>query len=135
MTEIARPNWILKVFKGRTNRRLYWLLIAGIVALFVATAPLLSVYAGFVTLPLWLLVAGRRLHDFGRTAWWALIPFGAGFARGLLGDVLPISEAESTMALGLLSIAVALVIGIWPGDAEANRFGARPGRSPADMRA
>jgi uncharacterized membrane protein YhaH (DUF805 family) len=135
MTEVGKRSRVLQAFKGRTNRRLYWLLIAGMVALYVIIAPLLSVYAGFVTLPLWLLVAGRRLHDFGRTAWWALVPFGVGFGRGLLGDLLSIPETQSTTALGLLSIAVLVVIGIWPGDAEANRFGARPGRSLADMRA
>src|SRR5579859_7629813 len=57
-------------FSGRCNRQQYWVVSAVLFA-----APML---ANIVHLPaegseaFWLILYGRRLHDFGKTLWWAV---------------------------------------------------------------
>jgi uncharacterized membrane protein YhaH (DUF805 family) len=74
--------------------------------------------------------AGRRLHDFDRRWFWALIPFGFGlgfgFVQGLSGSVLggailpPQLEAVLNIAVTLI---VFVTIGSVPGSRTANRSG------------
>ena len=128
MTE-AKLNPVLQAYRGRTSRRAYWLFLALHLAAYAGLQMLVGGYADWVAGPIWILIGGRRLHDFGKSAWWALIPFGAGFVGGFLRSVgvsMP-TEPEWIIILGALSIVVMTVIGFWPGDKAANRFGPPPG--------
>lgn len=125
----AKPNPILQAYRGRTRRRLYWLFLALHLAAYAGLQTLIGGYADWLAVPIWILIGGRRLHDFGKTAWWALIPFCAGFVGGFLSSVGAPMPEETTwiIVLGLLSVLVMVVIGLWPGDKAANRFGPPPG--------
>lgn len=74
---------ITPTFKGRLSRRWYWVSIL-VFTLFIAAAQTLSGSAITIILGLFAFWAGvmfasatvRRLHDVGRSAWWALLlPF------------------------------------------------------------
>ena len=82
--------------------------------------PGVGIGLGIVTL----FVQVRRVHDFGRSAWWAVAAWLAPIA------VLPayFIAGEDTVALLALSIEIAgmIWIGVIPGDAHENRFGPPP---------
>ena len=132
MTNRFQPGRILHLYQGRCGRGQYWLLIAVLVVLYLVLTPLLAVWAGLVTLPLWILASGRRLHDLGRSAWWSIVPFAMGFIKGFLGGVgvvFPFTDAQWSAVLGLVSLGLMVLLGSWPGDKAANRFGPPPGRT------
>lgn len=109
--------WYLKVlknyvnFKGRARRKEYWMftLITTLIAICISIAELpfntelgSNIYA-FATLLPTLAVSIRRLHDIGKSGWWAVIPM-------LLLTIL-IVLMEFTSALDvLLGNGVALTI-------------------------
>lgn len=121
-TPSDRPWGILG---GRSERGEYWLSILGLFALnvvlnLVFRNPLLT---SFISLPIWIVIATRRLHDFNRSGWWSLIPFAIGFFLGFVGAVAPIPMVVKTLInLGATAAAV-FIIGFKPGDDGPNRFG------------
>ena len=128
---------------GRGRRREFWLCLAGLIAANIAAAYVggasLAPIVSLALLPVWLIVAGRRLHDFGQTWLWGLIPFGLGFVVGFTGAFarragaqLPVDAATLSLAVNLISLAVMLVIGLWPGTRGANRFGPGHAAGAAD---
>ncbi|MDB5469233.1 MAG: hypothetical protein JWR84_793 [Caulobacter sp.] len=129
--------------RGRGDRREFWIgfalqLVASF-ALVIAGGMLhfSYVWASFLTLPVWLFYANRRLHDLGVTGWLGLIPFGSGFVLGIVvGLAKPAPEIRAlvmTFAPLAVTVATVLWLGCTPGQAEPNRFGAPPGQdNPAD---
>ncbi len=114
---------------GRSGRGEFWLSILGLVILNV----ILNLTVGnpavtsLISTPFWLVIAARRLHDFGRTGWWGLIPFVVGFVVGFAGGAGV--HIPSTTALGinaLTALAMIGTIGAIPGAKGPNRFGERP---------
>jgi len=75
----------------------------------------------------------RRLHDTGRTGWWALLalPVPAGglwYDYSILkGRPFPVPDSADPLRLAaaLLSLAL-LVLLLWADDPEANRYGSNP---------
>jgi len=108
---------------GRSSRREYWLYFAVVfaVSLLLADAPPV---VDVLLLTAVLCVQIRRIHDFGRTGWWAV----AATAAPLIA--LPLIAVQSEYVTGLVGAAVALLfivgIGVAPGDAGDNRFGPPP---------
>ena len=106
----------------RSGRREYWVYMALLctIGLVLDTPPGVGIGLGIVTL----LVQVRRVHDFGRSAWWAVAAWLAPLA------VVPayIIAGEDAAALLALSIAIAgmIWIGVIPGDAHENCFGPPP---------
>jgi uncharacterized membrane protein YhaH (DUF805 family) len=112
---------------GRINRATYWLVVAGILAV--------AMVVGYVTRTpfrgtdvLLLIVAIPRLHDFGRSAWWAvavlLLEFLAGVA---LAKLLPAPQLP--VSIGMIAIVIAaltILVGFLRGTAGTNRFGPQP---------
>ena len=82
----VQSNRILTFINGRSNRRRYWLAVVLLVVSNIVLAglqtPALIVSA--ISMPFWLVIAGRRLHDFDRKWFWALIPFGVGLTFGFV---------------------------------------------------
>lgn len=111
---------------GRSNRREYWLSILGLVVLnVVLTAGLQNpMLTSLISFPIWVFIASRRLHDFGQTGWWSLIPFGAGFVLGLArGAGIPFSSSAETMTNAAVMLVMLIVVGSVPGAPGPNRFG------------
>ena len=113
---------------GRANRRDYWLWVGPLIVLSIvlgaAGAAVLSVA---VTVPI-LFVWIRRLHDLGRTGWWApginVVLNASAFAlRFALPD-------GSGALLGLVVYLIAIVgLGVAPGQPRPNEFGLPSGKA------
>jgi uncharacterized membrane protein YhaH (DUF805 family) len=77
-------------------------------------------------------LAARRLHDFGRSAWWLLLYYVAPFA--LLLTIRNLSNNQpSRVAVALLVVCAPLVglaeLGLRRSSEGANRYGPAPGTS------
>ena len=130
-------------FSGRCNQQQYWIMVAVLFA-----APML---ASIVRLPVegaeafWLILYGRRLHDFGKTLWWAvgvillsLVPVmllaaivgGESFRDLILKQGVDDSGHRSLAYLAaiggafLIQHAFTVWLGLRKGDEGPNRFGA-----------
>jgi uncharacterized membrane protein YhaH (DUF805 family) len=127
-------------FVGRASRLRYWICMVVYIAIFVAVATIavmagLPMFAVQLALPpVWiLLIAVPRLHDFGRSGWWALTPFAFGFFVGL-GSVLagveetPEAAMIKNAVISVVSLVITLVIGVIPGTRGDNMFGPQPGK-------
>lgn|GEM_PF-5092628 len=85
--------------------------------------------AGLITFLIWLMIAGRRLHDFNASALWGLTGSGSafllGFANGFLtgAGLEVLSNAGLDTVLGIVTVAIVVAIGILPGTPASNRFG------------
>jgi uncharacterized membrane protein YhaH (DUF805 family) len=123
MSETAEPRrkwtWWLA---GRAGRAEYWASVAFIFALGVALSFVPALSGGSTGLTAVLMVVQiRRVHDFGRTGWWAVL---ATFAPLIL--MLPLMGASLDVAIlvGLLvELAAIVAIGAVPGTPGENRFG------------
>src|SRR5688572_22672895 len=106
----GRAGW----FGSRAGRREYWL---GVVPLLMLTIGLVAwgktplyLLASIAILLIWV----RRLHDLGRSGWWALAINGASNLTGLaLAAMLP---GPAGMFLGALAnLAPLIALGALPG--------------------
>ena len=111
------------MFKGRMNRTLYWFGVALIVALYAALrffdqkASVSEVVLAFICIP--------RLHDFGRTGWYFLLPIGVEIAAVV--GMFVFHETGLSLAIGgLMFIVFIVVVGLIPGQQMSNRFGDQP---------
>ena len=128
-------------FSGRCNKQQYWAMVVVLLA-----APALANMAHLPvagTEALWLVLYGRRLHDFGKTRWWAvgvillsLLPailFGAldgeSFRNVILHQGVDESGHRSLAYIGAIGGAFLIQHGftVWLGlqksDEGQNRFG------------
>ncbi|MDB5465739.1 MAG: hypothetical protein JWQ46_501 [Phenylobacterium sp.] len=113
-----RPSWL----GGRAGRREYWFLVAMIFALGFALSFVPGLRSANSALTVVLaLVQARRIHDFGRTGWWALL---AAVAPAAALPLMMVTSLEAALGVGLLlELALIVWIGVIPGDADENRFG------------
>jgi uncharacterized membrane protein YhaH (DUF805 family) len=146
---------------GRAGRQEFWigfliLLVAGFV---LGLVPLVNMVAGLVLIYPWVCLYSKRLHDFGKSGWLTLVPFGL----GLVGVVCTVAfggmaaltamatkNAGGTdnaaamsavgamgtmsivwMVIGLAGIAFLLWVGLSKGDAGDNKYGPPPAKSAA----
>ena len=74
-----------------------------------------------------------RLHDLGKSGWWAVIPLIVEIVSAALAfSLLPFQQAAEVMCVVVLVIAgLMILLGLIPGQAAANGFGEppRPGLS------
>jgi uncharacterized membrane protein YhaH (DUF805 family) len=111
---------------GRINRARYWayvtaaLALCTIVWIFSPTGPYFSVFTMFICVP--------RLHDIGRSGWFAL---GFSSAEIELATQLfpyrppPFIEVPTagTMVLAAVVVGAFIWLGVIPGQPGANKFG------------
>ncbi|WP_293679353.1 DUF805 domain-containing protein [uncultured Phenylobacterium sp.] len=119
-------------FSQRAGRREYWLWVGPLFVLILALGAYgkvaLGLLAGVAVLLIWI----RRLHDLGRTGWWApainvvsnLIAFG-------LVSLFP-GGAGALMGL-VIYTGVFIALGVLPGQPHDNAFGPPPGRPRKDL--
>src|ERR1700760_703105 len=91
-------------YKGRVNRATYWLTLAMLAAL--STVVALLGFKPTISEIVLLIVAVPRLHDLGRSGWWALAGIGVeigGLVVGVLtNELLIISAAVTLLVVGLM---------------------------------
>jgi uncharacterized membrane protein YhaH (DUF805 family) len=115
------------LLKGRINRATYWIIVGVAIAAALISGVVFKrpMPAAQVVL---LIAAVPRLHDLGRSGWWAggfFIPetaliFGGGF-------VLSPQPYQSALGVAVLLLAGLLIaLGALPGKAADNRFGPPP---------
>ena len=117
---------------GRINRATYWLCVALVLGL-VLLANLVSTKRAAVPEFMLFAIAMPRLHDIGRTGWWA----GGAFilelvlaAATLVAATQHLISADGMLAiLGVFTLVIAgllIYLGTVPGNVAANRFGEPP---------
>ena len=121
-----RFSGLKNFLRGRSTRREFWVsvIILIVVNITVEGVTENALLTSAISLPAWLVIAQRRLQDFGRSGVWGLSPFFSSFLLGVLkGAGAPISDYVLSVAIGLITVAIILVIGLIPGDRQENRFG------------
>src|SRR6185312_14584545 len=135
-------------FTGRSNRQEYWI---SVVLLFVVAFVLTALHmesAGAAISIMWVITWIRRLHDIGRSGWWAAAPVGlivaVVFGAVALGGqplinalaavqamntsyVIPDNVAYLLFGIGLAAVIIQFGFTIWlgakKGNDGSNRFG------------
>jgi uncharacterized membrane protein YhaH (DUF805 family) len=111
---------------GRINRATFWTLyVAQGLVLFALL--MLHFVAPFSDVLL-ALIAAPRLRDVGRSGWWAAVVLVPDLlVSGFVFPTLPREERLTAfILLGLIANGLFVVLGAWPGQSGANRFGDRP---------
>ncbi|WP_165832228.1 DUF805 domain-containing protein [Caulobacter radicis] len=117
----------MQLLKGRINRASYWVIVGvAIAAMLVASLVFRRQLPS--ALVVMLIAAIPRLHDLGRTGWWAggvFIALMALFFGG--GFVIPPQAYQNTLGVAVLVLPVLLsALGGLPGQAADNAFGPPP---------
>jgi uncharacterized membrane protein YhaH (DUF805 family) len=120
---VRRDGWYW--LAGRASRREYWIWVVAAFGLSVILGELIHSGGSSAMTVVLICAQVRRLHDFGRTGWWAL-----GATLAPVAVMIPVWIAVS-LTVGLLAaVVVELALIVWigavPGDAGANRFGDPP---------
>lgn len=125
---VPEPTGPLGWFRGRAGRREYWMQILALFIIsyglgFLPPAPRL-----WLTLVLTLMlmfVQVRRVHDLGRSGWWAVAA--TVVPAVLIIPVMRVASLGVTMVTAIfLELILLLAIGVPPGDADDNPFGPPP---------
>jgi uncharacterized membrane protein YhaH (DUF805 family) len=105
------------------------ILIAAAAIYEAAVGPTLHWLTGWVVYPVLIYcgacVLSKRLHDRGRTGWWAALVLFA------LVAVWPRPEGFLDFPFVLVLIWAVVELGVMPGEAGTNRYGANPLRAAA----
>jgi uncharacterized membrane protein YhaH (DUF805 family) len=122
-TERARGGGWTWWFAGRASRREYWiyiglLIVLGVVFSYSPPAVNLVMYLVFTVIMV------RRVHDFGRTGWWAWAAAALPFSAMLL--LMVTSETVASLVSLVITVALMIAVGAIRGDPGANRFGPPP---------
>ncbi|HSV03416.1 MAG TPA: DUF805 domain-containing protein [Phenylobacterium sp.] len=120
------------ILNGRLGRRQYWAILAANALVCVGAALVLELPSGAAASLVWLAMAAGRLHDLGRSGWWAagLLVFEAG-AVTAASTVGPLMVAPIAYLGALLLVACSLWLGVAEGEPGENRFGPPPGNGRA----
>ena len=113
--------------RGRMNRATYWSILGGMVVFVIAVAAF-GVRPPRIAEGLLIFLCVPRLHDLGRSGWWALIPLGVEVAA-LLAVFSAFSADDAPLIFGGIFLVIAVVVvvlGLIPGQPHANRFGEPP---------
>jgi uncharacterized membrane protein YhaH (DUF805 family) len=116
------------ILNGRLGRRQYWAILAAAALVCASAALVMKLQTGLAAGLLWLGAAVGRLHDLGRSGWWAagLLAFDAGalMAAAMVG---PLMVGPIAYLGAMLLIACSIWLGAAGGEAGRNRFGPAPG--------
>ena len=141
---------MLDFFTGRSNRQEYWISVG----LLIVVAMVLSYFqmqaASAAITIMWIVTWVRRLHDVGKSGWWAAAPIlllvalifgallfgGGGFEKVVLaieaGDEKSIPDNATTLFIGVALIGLivqfgfTIWLGIQTGNVEKNKYGPPP---------
>ena len=132
MDETALRSWVadhLLTASGRIGRRSFAPLALGLLGLWQvyqwqlsASLPsALNLIIGLMLTYLGLCLLNQRLHDLGRSGWWAALPlislYGLAYSPAL----------HHAAATGLILLALIITFSLIPGNRDHNRYGPVPG--------
>jgi uncharacterized membrane protein YhaH (DUF805 family) len=114
-------------YPERTNRVSY----LAYLAIFVASLFVIRLFDAKYSLSEALIIgiAIPRLHDLGRSGWWAVVAFVFELA-GVIGAFVFLPFASARVMVGIIVVVLfvlATVLGFIPGQRVENRFGPPPG--------
>ncbi|WP_448664995.1 DUF805 domain-containing protein [Sphingomonas sp. CJ20] len=114
---------------GRIGRGEFWAFAAGFAVIGALLLWLVDIEpAGFAGAAVVSAVV-PRLHDLGRTGWWAALPLGCAAIVLILGSLWIVPRPvvlAAFVVLGSAFLAWLVVLGILPGQPGRNRFGPPP---------
>ena len=127
--------------RGRIGRGRFWLgfaplfVVAGVLGL----VPVLGFIFSLGFMYCWVCLYGKRLHDLGRSAWWAALPMALSFAAkwtfvvgyGSIAGALNLPSAAVAVAANAAYLAAVLWVGLPKSQPGENRFGPPAGQAPA----
>ncbi len=114
---------------ARSTRKTYWLTmtVVFVIAIALGSIPGLQRGVGSLTTLLFIRIFASRLHDFGRSGWWQLVLYGVQIPAILLVGIAGHQPTGVMVGVGLLiQLIFTVVLGVIPGDRDANRFGPPP---------
>lgn len=115
------------MFGYRINRATYWVICAIVIAIVTAIAFSRHRSSGLEVMIV--LIASPRLHDIGRSGWWAVGVCGTEFFT-IVGATLAGADSGTVLILAGAVLLVICALGIWlgsiPGEPHANRWGEPP---------
>lgn len=118
----------LGFLEGRSNRVDYWTVIAIVLALSVGLRLLFGGHGALIQEVVLAFIAVTRLHDIGRSGWWAAGALAIEYvgALALAANLRP--DQYETLAPWIVGYVVlcVIILGAWKGDPGANRFGPPP---------
>jgi uncharacterized membrane protein YhaH (DUF805 family) len=120
--------------RGRMNRATYWLCL-GILAAAVGIMSVAGIRPPRIGEATLILMCVPRLHDLGKSGWWVLIPIGIELVA-IVAAIAMFSTEDAYIVFGAVFLVVAgfiVVLGLIPGQPQANRFG-EPPKSPFAFR-
>jgi uncharacterized membrane protein YhaH (DUF805 family) len=122
----ARPKRAFGGYlKARGSRKEYWVVVGVIFGLGVLVG-LFGGSLGSAAFAPSLLFMVRRLHDIGKSGWWALaIAFGPILPMLALAPFAPMTVLIPLVVL--LSLVWTIWLGAIPGEPQTNRWGPPPG--------
>lgn len=107
-------------FRERSGRAEYWLYVAICFGLSFILGQI-SDSASVSMTGIMLFVQARRLHDLGRTGWWALaVTFGP---VAVMLPFLVLGLFTATLVGIAVEVALMILLGALPGEPGENRFG------------
>jgi uncharacterized membrane protein YhaH (DUF805 family) len=135
----GQTDWVelLLSSTGRIARLPFLIAAAGLIALTAlyesVAGPTLQLLTGWIVYPAILFasacILSKRLHDRGRSGWWA-----APILIGIIA-ILPAPSSFFDFLFGVLVIWAAIELAVMPGEEGANRFGPNPIRPLTDAAA
>ena len=118
----------MRFLNGRTNRATYWFSVGILIAMYAAVYFITSkpVHIAEVVL---VILGVPRLHDIGKSGWWAGGVFLAEIVVAVLGvAILPSQIMLAPIGLFVLVVAGLLIwLGCIPGQPHENQYGEPPG--------
>lgn len=139
-------------FKHRMSRKEYWLFSGLLFAAGLLLAWFDPDSSGVSFGSVWLMIYAWRLHDFGRSGWWAVLVMACGVALALAGFLaapdgamylfgadpdMPAPPASHLWTAGafilgavVLQFGFTVWLGLQPGDPGMNRYGWSDGKLP-----
>ena len=136
-------NWfpLFLSLDGRIGRKEFWIgaVVLICIGLLAGLMPIIGPLVSLALIAPWICLMAKRLHDFGRSAWLALIaliPSAGSAALGLFTALAATNAATMgaafagaglTLAVSFIALIVSLGFLIWvgvkPGDLQPNAHG------------
>lgn len=122
------------IVHGRANGPTFWTWLLGLYA--IEAVCNFTIHGPFpLSQFLYPLICVPRLHDVGRSGWWAFGAAVLGIALGTLASVYlsPMNARHVRGAIVLVELILLVILGVSSGQPGANKFGDPPSKGVANL--